>query len=70
MLPRFQALQITQEQPPHLLDGLSCQRQKALSNRKENFDIAHQNAGLSDGFARRNIINQIGVLVSVFAGIP
>jgi hypothetical protein len=25
MLPRFQALQITQEQPPYLLDDLSCQ---------------------------------------------
>jgi hypothetical protein len=43
---------------------------KALPKRKESINIAHKNAGLLDVFARTNIINQIGVLVSVFPGIP
>ncbi|WP_237235034.1 hypothetical protein [Pseudomonas sp. S04] len=43
---------------------------KALPKRKESINIAHKNAVLLDVFARTNIINQIGVLVSVFPGIP
>jgi hypothetical protein len=43
---------------------------KALPKGKESINIAHKNAGLLDVFARTNIINQIGVLVSVFPGIP
>jgi hypothetical protein len=43
---------------------------KALPKRKVSINIAHKNAGLLDVFARTNIINQIGVLVSVFPGIP
>jgi hypothetical protein len=43
---------------------------KALPKRKESINIAHKNAGLLDVFARTNIINQIGVLVSMFPGIP
>ncbi|MGR6614745.1 hypothetical protein [Pseudomonas fluorescens] len=43
---------------------------KALPKRKESINITHKNAGLLDVFARTNIINQIGVLVSVFPGIP
>ncbi|MGV6958310.1 hypothetical protein ACWA3C_28085, partial [Pseudomonas chlororaphis] len=37
--------------------------------RKESINIVHKNAGFLDVFARTNIINQIGVLVSVFPGI-
>jgi hypothetical protein len=48
------------------LDG---DNRKALPKRKESINIAHKNAGLLDVFARTNIINQIGVLVSVFPGI-
>ena len=43
---------------------------KALPKRKESINIAHKNAGLLDVFVRTNIINQIGVLVSVFPRIP
>ncbi|WP_241392842.1 hypothetical protein [Pseudomonas chlororaphis] len=43
---------------------------KALPKGKESINITHKNAGLLDVFARTNIINQIGVLVSVFPGIP
>nr|WP_223271413.1 MULTISPECIES: hypothetical protein [Pseudomonas] len=43
---------------------------KALPKRKERINIVHKNAGFLDVFARTNIINQIGVLVSVFLGIP
>jgi len=43
---------------------------KALPKRKESINIAHKNAGLLDVFARTNITNQLGVLVSVFPGIP
>ncbi|WP_448125614.1 hypothetical protein [Pseudomonas veronii] len=43
---------------------------KALPKRKESINIAHKNAGFLDVFARTNIIHQIGVLVSVFPGIP
>jgi hypothetical protein len=42
---------------------------KALPKRKERINITHKNAGLLDVFARTNIINQIGVLVSVFPGM-
>lgn len=43
---------------------------KALPKGKESINIAHKNAGFLDVFARTNIIHQIGVLVSVFPGIP
>jgi len=49
------------------LDGYD---RKALPKRKESTNIAHKNVGLLDVFAQTNIINQIGVLVSVFPGIP
>ncbi|KTC26628.1 hypothetical protein AO260_21740 [Pseudomonas sp. ABAC21] len=49
---------------------LDVDDRKALPKRKESINIAHKNAGLVDVFARTNIINQIGVLVSVFPGIP
>lgn len=50
--------------------GLDRNDRKALPKRKESINIWHKNAGLLDMFARTNIINQIGVLVSVFPGIP
>ncbi|CAI8732978.1 hypothetical protein EMIT0373P_10674 [Pseudomonas chlororaphis] len=37
--------------------------------RKESTNTTHKNAGFLDVFARTNIINQIGVLVSMFPGI-
>jgi hypothetical protein len=43
---------------------------KALPKGKKSINIAHKNAGFLDVFARTNIIHQIGVLVSVFPGIP
>ncbi|KRP57166.1 hypothetical protein TU79_23705 [Pseudomonas trivialis] len=49
---------------------LDVNDRKALPKRKESINIVHKNAGLVDVFARTNIINQIGVLVSVFPGIP
>ena len=49
---------------------LDVDDRKALPKRKESINIAHKNAGLVDVFARTNIINQIGVLVSMFPGIP
>jgi len=42
--------------------------QPVSSDMRENFATFY--AGLLDVFARTNIINQIGVLVSVFPGIP
>jgi hypothetical protein len=49
---------------------LDVNDRKALPKGKESINIAHKNAGLLDVFARTNIINQIGVLVCVFPGIP
>ncbi len=49
---------------------LDVDDRKTLPKRKESINIVHKNAGLVDVFARTNIINQIGVLVSVFPGIP
>ena len=49
---------------------LDCDDRKALPKGKESINITHKNAGLLDVFVRTNIINQIGVLVSVFPGIP
>ena len=54
----------------HIAIRLDGDDRKALPKRKESINIAHKNAGLLDVFARTNIINQIGVLVSVFPGIP
>jgi hypothetical protein len=50
--------------------GLDGDDRKAHPKRKESINITHKNAGFLDVFARTNIINQIGVLVSVFPGIP
>lgn len=49
---------------------LDVDDRKALPKGKESINIAHKNAGLLDVFDRTNIINQIGVLVSVFPGVP
>ncbi|KRP55107.1 hypothetical protein TU79_24585 [Pseudomonas trivialis] len=49
---------------------LDVDDRKTLPKGKESINIVHKNAGLVDVFARTNIINQIGVLVSVFPGIP
>jgi hypothetical protein len=49
---------------------LDVDDRKTLPKRKESINVAPKNAGLLDVFARTNIINQIGVLVSVFPGIP
>ena len=49
---------------------LDVDDRKALPKGKESINISHKNAGLLDVFARTNIINQIGVLVSVFPEIP
>jgi hypothetical protein len=48
---------------------LDSNDRKALPKRKESINITHKNAGFLDVFARTNIINQIGVLVSVFPRI-
>ncbi|WP_225875091.1 hypothetical protein [Pseudomonas bananamidigenes] len=54
----------------HVAIRLDGDDRKTLPKRKESINIAHKNAGLLDVFARTNIINQIGVLVSVFPEIP
>ncbi|WP_413795766.1 MULTISPECIES: hypothetical protein [unclassified Pseudomonas] len=59
--------EIDQQRVTIWLDG---DDRKALPKRKESINIVHKNAGLLDVFARTNIINQIGVLVSVFPRIP
>ncbi|WP_232290978.1 hypothetical protein, partial [Pseudomonas chlororaphis] len=50
--------------------GLIVTTEKTPTQKEESINIVHKNAGFLDVFARTNIINQIGVLVSVFPGIP